>query len=581
MTVAVDQAVEESGPRPAARRWHLVVIGLLGLGLALAPALFQMFTRVPPGADMLADFEPYMTSEKLTDFSAELDVIDAAHKDAAAALERLSADQRAQYPSVVTFVEEWPGIDDDMRSMLATMDDNLGNYAGLQALPPFPLFPWFFVLPGLLIAGVAGWILIADRGRPPARGRRVALVVLGVGLIAAPAVFGMFSRAPGGAEMINGFKPFMTEDKVVEIQGYFLTIGAGEGQLRNGLIPDLQAAGDASADEVLPAVQELNEAWPEISGDLAPMVGTMADNVGRFSGLAAMPPFSLFPWFFVLPGLIVVVLAWRSRSIVVAPVPVAEPVAAAVPAAELPAARLRRRRVARIVATTAVVTELVSLFALNLLADPRVETTTTTTRRPPELAAATTPTTTAAPVAPAPSFVPVVVATAPDAPLPTTPPPVATTVPSPPAAPGVPAGPVSAALSCPLPLTEPPTGGGVASLTPLLPLFGPFSAEAFAMLPAFEPLFPLMGPLMVAGQGYLEQMDPAIALLIAIAGPLEDAGFEVLAPFYEPYRQGFLDNEAAIADALAPLGEALAGTPGAGCLPALEALLLANAPATG
>lgn len=556
-----------------ARRWPLVVVALLGLGLALAPAIFQMFTRAPGGGEMIEDFEPYMTEQKLADFGDQLAVIDAARDDAAGALAELDADQRAEYPSVVAFVEQWPAIDDDMQSMLATMRANVGNYRGVAALPPFVLFPWFFVVPGVLIAGVAGWILVGDRGRPPARGRRIALTALGLGLVAAPAVFGMFTRAPGGATMIDGFRPFMTEAKVGQIQGYFLTIGAGEGQLRRGVLPDLAAESGRPVDDLLPDVRTLNEAWPEISGDLAPMVGTMADNVDRFAGIAALPPFGLFPWFFVVPGVAVAVLAWRSRNNLVAPVPLAA--AAARPP-------LSRRRLARIVATTAVVGELVSLGALNLLSNPSVATSTTTTRRP-ELAAALAPTTSSPDLdaRPAPAFGRQLVATTTPI-VPVVPPPVATVDPPPVPSPDpAPDGPVAASLPCPLPIEPAPPGGGVASLTPLLPLFGPFSAEAFAMLPAFEPFFPLVGPLMVAGQGYLTQMDPALTALIAVVAPLQQAGFEALAPLYGDHRQDVLDGEKALAEALAPLAESLAATPGAGCLPALEALLVSNAPAAG
>lgn len=35
------------------------------------------------------------------------------------------------------------------------MSNNVVNYDAVAALPPFALFPWFFVLPGLLIAGLA------------------------------------------------------------------------------------------------------------------------------------------------------------------------------------------------------------------------------------------------------------------------------------------------------------------------------------------------------------------------------------------------------------------------------------------
>lgn len=39
--------------------------------------------------------------------------------------------------------------------MIGAMSDNVDNYQAVAALPPFPLFPWFFVLPGLLIVGLA------------------------------------------------------------------------------------------------------------------------------------------------------------------------------------------------------------------------------------------------------------------------------------------------------------------------------------------------------------------------------------------------------------------------------------------
>lgn len=547
------------------RRWHLLVVAALGLGLALAPVAFRMFDRTPAGGDMIADFEPYMTSEKLTAFRAQLAVIDAAQREAAAALDRLPSQQRQQYPSAMAFVEQWPAIDDDMQSMLATMDDNLGNYRGVAALPPFALFPWFFVAPGLLVAGVAAWTLVADKGRHPARGRRAALWALGLGLVAAPAVFGMFTRAPGGATMIDGFRPFMTETKVGQIQGYFLTIGAGEGELRRAVIPDLAVIAQRPPDAVLPAVHRFNEDWPAISGDLAPMVGTMADNVDSFAGIAALPPFWLFPWFFVVPGVAIAVLTSRSRRTVVGALPL--------PSAVVRLGGTDRRRALRVVATSAVVLELATLGAMNLWAG---RTTTTTVQRAPQLAAAPTRGTVGGSPSPSPSVslpaptAPAVLAASPTRSPDVTPPPASS--------PGSDPAPTSeTALSCPLPLPEAPPGGGVASLTPLLPLFGPFSAEAFAMMPAFEPLLPLFGPMLVAGQQTLESADPVLSVLIGLVQPLETAGFEALAPFYGPNRQQLLDAEASAAHAIAPITEAVAATPGAGCLPAVEGLLITSA----
>lgn len=276
-----------------ARRWPFVVAAAVGVGLALAPVAFRMFERAPKGGDMIDGFQPYMNVEKIDEFRGDLATIGAAHA------ELPSVD--TQKPGIATFQREWPAINDDMGSMLATMRSDIGRYDGVAALPPFPLFPWFFVIPGLLTAGVA---LSALRRQAP--WQRIAVAGLGVGLIAAPAVFQMFTRAPGGAAMIDDFKPFMTTEKVVAIQGYFLTIGAAEGQFRHEVLPTTTPAD-------VPAIRTFVDRWPTISNDMAPMIGAMSDNVDNFDAVVALPPFWLFPWFFVVPGVILIGLAWASR----------------------------------------------------------------------------------------------------------------------------------------------------------------------------------------------------------------------------------------------------------------------------
>jgi hypothetical protein len=174
------------------------------------------------------------------------------------------------------------------------------------------LFPWFFVVPCLIIAVLALRSLRAERRRRSVRGRWIPLLVVAVGVVAAPAIFQMFSRAPGGSAMIDGFKPFMTRAKVTQIQGYFLTIGSGEGDLRRTVVPELTGDGRVRAGDIN-GVTTLNQQWPTISGGMAPMIGAMSDNVGNFDAVVAMPPFWMFPWFFVVPGLLVAALAVAGR----------------------------------------------------------------------------------------------------------------------------------------------------------------------------------------------------------------------------------------------------------------------------
>jgi len=207
--VADESAAVAQGLRTAPARLSprgnglLIALVVLGLGLIAAPALFQMFERAPAGSQMINEFRPFMTKAevvKLRGFLREIDtaVIEANNQIDPAAASALGVDRAAyeeQFAYLTEFEAKYPAINADMSEMLDNMERNLDNFAGIDALPPFSMFPWFFVIPGLLIAGVAGGALIARRRGKSIRGPLVVLVVLGVGLIAAPVVFQMFARA--------------------------------------------------------------------------------------------------------------------------------------------------------------------------------------------------------------------------------------------------------------------------------------------------------------------------------------------------------------------------------------------------
>jgi hypothetical protein len=75
----------------------------------------------------------------------------------------------SNYPGLSGFDADWIHILNDMTPLLGTMSNNVVNYDAVAALPPFALFPWFFVLPGLLVGG------FALAARPPRlRGRHGA-----------------------------------------------------------------------------------------------------------------------------------------------------------------------------------------------------------------------------------------------------------------------------------------------------------------------------------------------------------------------------------------------------------------------
>lgn len=291
-------------------RWTVTVTLVIGAGLALAPVAFKMFERAPLGGDMIKAFEPYMTEEKLSTFNGYMDTIDAAVTEADAlrtavvAQGDLTEEQYdTTYAGATKLTTDWAAIDADMGDLLTRMDQNMDNYQDMKALPPFWMFPWFFVLPGVFIAALSVAALWRVRRGRRAKGVLVALLVMGLGVVAAPAIFQMFTRAPQGGQMIDEFRPMMTRTRVQSVQGYFITLGAGEGQLRVGAEQAFVAGGGDMAD--YPALEEFSSKWPTIVGDFNPMIATMSDNVDNFQAVDAMPPFPLFPWFFVIPGLLV------------------------------------------------------------------------------------------------------------------------------------------------------------------------------------------------------------------------------------------------------------------------------------
>jgi hypothetical protein len=306
-----------TAPGARANRWALIAIALIGLGLALAPVAFKMFDRGPKGAAMMADFKPFMTDARLAGFQQHIKDINAAvhqgHGRVAVALEGhgAAAHKRfdAKYPSFAQFAKDWPPINSDMSGLLTKIQANAGNYRAVAALPSFKLFPWFFVIPGAIVFLFALGAAFAPRSWPKLRW---AFVVLGVGLVLAPIAFQMFSRAPKGGRMMTAFKTIETRQKVQTIQSYFSTIAVGQGSLRLEIVPALQRKGLSAKqiDARFPAVATLDRRWIEILNDMTPMIGAMSDNVENYQAIRSLPPFPLFPWFFVIPGVLFVALAF-------------------------------------------------------------------------------------------------------------------------------------------------------------------------------------------------------------------------------------------------------------------------------
>lgn len=294
------------------RRWALVVIGVFGVALVVMPVAFNMFNKAPQGAAMLAQFKPFMTSARLDGYQTELREINSGVRQTdTRVVTALSADHGgrsafdATYPAFVSFDRQWPAMDHTMTTLMNEVQSNRGNYQAMAALPSFRLFPWFFVGPGAALFLIA--LLLFLRPRLWRTGR-YAFVVVGVALIAMPVVFGMFNRAPKGGQMMTAFKHIETTSNVENIQRYFGTIAEGQGVIRLSIVPALEQAGYSNGQirTDFPAVATLDAQWIHILNDMTPMIGAMSDNVAAYQAISSLPPFPLFPWFFVAPGVLII-----------------------------------------------------------------------------------------------------------------------------------------------------------------------------------------------------------------------------------------------------------------------------------
>ena len=197
--------------------------------------------------------------------------------------------------------------------------------------------------------------------------RKVLWVVLAIGLalVVAPFALSLPSKAAAGERMLNGFQPIMQPDNVKTTAYYyndvFVPLGtvtpmlsaknvtkfhnylAGFSGMQSDaakLVPMLAQALNISPAEVqammgkqLPTMAAMLRNLPQMQRDFGGLLTTMQQNVGIFSQVPAglvhykplvttmqanvdnykqvnsLPSFKLFTWFFVVPGVLLMVLS--------------------------------------------------------------------------------------------------------------------------------------------------------------------------------------------------------------------------------------------------------------------------------
>lgn len=193
----------------------------------------------------------------------------------------------------------------------------------------------------------------------------LGVALVGVALIALPLAMSMFGRSNDGRAMVDDFRPIMqpasvqktsdyydlfvtwgndfsqimTQENVATFQGYMQGIGAMQAEFpklihalgRQLGMTDAQV--NAFLADEFPAVAGGLQAMPQMGRDFAGMIAVMEKDVGPFqqvkpaldhygdlvarmernvdtyASVDAMPRMSLLPWFFVIPGALLLALA--------------------------------------------------------------------------------------------------------------------------------------------------------------------------------------------------------------------------------------------------------------------------------
>jgi hypothetical protein len=192
-----------------------------------------------------------------------------------------------------------------------------------------------------------------------------AVLAIGVALIVAPLAMGLPDKADGGQQMIDAFAPIMDEQNVQTTADYYYDVFVPLGEIVpamsqenidqfNAYLAGFTAVG-VDAENMVPALAEATgmpeedvqafmaaqfvgitamlEQLPEMQAAFGELLGLMEENVAIFeqvpAGLAhyeplvttmqeqqanydkvaSLPDFTLFTWFFMIPGIVLVALA--------------------------------------------------------------------------------------------------------------------------------------------------------------------------------------------------------------------------------------------------------------------------------
>lgn len=153
-----------------------------------------------------------------------------------------------------------------------------------------------------------------------------AVLAIGLALVIAPLALSLPSKASAGERMLGDFQPIMRADQVDTTAYYYDSVFTPLGKVVPAmsaqnvarLQQDVSGLKNASPSTMrdfngmLMLLKANEKIFAQVPAGLAhykPLVATMQGNVANYRKVNSLPSFRLFTWFFVVPGVLLVLLA--------------------------------------------------------------------------------------------------------------------------------------------------------------------------------------------------------------------------------------------------------------------------------
>lgn len=137
------------------------------------------------------------------------------------------------------------------------------------------------------------------------------VAAIGLVLVVAPFAISLPSKASAGQRMLDGFRPIMQPTQVERTAMYYDDVFTPLGRVVP-LFGQMPAEMQTGFSQMLMQAKVDPMVFSQVQAGLVhykPLVDTMKANVDNYADVDSLPSFRLFTWFFVVPGVLLLLLA--------------------------------------------------------------------------------------------------------------------------------------------------------------------------------------------------------------------------------------------------------------------------------